>query len=64
MLGDKAQTFRRLPFSLLLQFTGKQLFSSLLLLLLVAVCMVEKCSATGIKTSSYRTYATFREKVV
>ena len=34
------------------------------LLLLVAVCMVEKCSATGTKTSSYRTYATFREKVV
>ena len=45
-------------------FTGKQLVPSLLLLLLVAVCMVEKCSATGIKTSSYRTYATFREKVV
>ena len=47
-----------------LAFTGKQLFPSLLLLPLVAVCRVEKCSATGAKTCSYRTYVTFREKVV
>ena len=38
MLGDKAQTFR--------SFTGKEPFPSLLL---VAVCRVEKCSATGTK---------------
>ena len=31
---------------------------------LVAVCRVEKCSATGAKTCSYRTYVMFREKVV
>ena len=49
----------------LLTFTGKQLFRpSLLLLLLVAVCWAEKCSATGAKTSSYRTCVTFRAKVV
>ena len=29
-----------------------------------AVRRVEKCSATGAKTSSYLTYVTFREKVV
>ena len=28
------------------------------------VRMVEKCSVTGAKTSSYRMYVTFREKVV
>ena len=44
MLGDKAQTFRRLLFSLII--TGKEPFPSSLL---VAVCRVEKCSATGTK---------------
>ena len=38
-----------------------ELFPSLLL---VAVCRVEKCSATGAKRSSYRTCLTLREKVV
>ena len=33
-------------------------------LLLVAICRVEKCSATGAKRSSYRTCLTLREKVV
>ena len=54
LLGDKAQTFRRLPFS---PFTGKELFPSLLL---VAVYRVEKCSAAGAKRSSYRTCLTAR----
>ena len=54
LLGDKAQAFRRLPFS---PFTGKERFPSLLL---VAVYRVEKCSAAGAKRSSYRTCLTAR----
>ena len=61
LLGDKAQAFRRLPFSLLLV---RNCFPRCFLLLLVAVCRVEKCSATGAKRSSYRTCSTLREKVV
>ena len=58
LLGDKAQTFRRLPFSLLL---ARNCFPRCFLLPFVRV---EKCSATGAKRSSYRTCITLREKVV
>ena len=64
MLGDKAQTFRRLPFSLLLAQASNCFPRCFFCFLLPFVWWKEKCSATGTKTSSYRTYATFREEAV
>ena len=57
LLGDKAQTFRRLPASLLL---ARNCFHRFFLLHQTE----EICSATGVKTSSYHTCINFREKVV
>ena len=61
MLGDKAQTFHRLPFSLLL---ASNCFPRCLFCFLLPFVGWKNIPQQAPKTSSYHTYVTVREKVV